>query len=115
MVYAVVQLSFMGVSLGCGGSGGLLQIGELGFVICVLAIVDLFLEVPSGEKGGGISFSGCIQLVGFCTFEACVVDSEVKETFPGTEGICYQQFNLTALLFTKIFKGNQEGSIPIIA
>ncbi|KAJ6712720.1 MOLYBDATE-ANION TRANSPORTER-LIKE [Salix purpurea] len=56
MVYAVVQLSFMGVSLG----------------ICVLAIDDLFLEVPSGEKGGGISFSGCIQLVGFCTFEACV-------------------------------------------
>ncbi|KAJ6701932.1 SAM (S-ADENOSYL METHIONINE) TRANSPORTER [Salix koriyanagi] len=72
MVYAVVQLSFMGVSLRCVGSGGLLQIGELGFVICVLAIDDLFLEVPSGEKGGGISFSGCIQLVGFCTFEACV-------------------------------------------
>lgn len=23
-------------------------------------------------KGGGISFAGCIQLFGFCTFEACV-------------------------------------------
>lgn len=27
---------------------------------------------PSGVKGGSISFSGCIQLMGFCTFEACV-------------------------------------------
>ena len=34
MVYAVVQVSFMGVSLGCVGSGGLLQIGEL---VCALA------------------------------------------------------------------------------
>ena len=23
-------------------------------------------------KGGGITFSGCIQLLGFCVFEACV-------------------------------------------
>jgi hypothetical protein len=34
-------------------------------------VLELFLLVPS-EKGGGISFSGCIQLIGFCTFEACV-------------------------------------------
>lgn len=27
---------------------------------------------PSNEKGGGITFSGCIQLLGFCAFEACV-------------------------------------------
>lgn len=27
---------------------------------------------PSGVKGGSMSFSGCIQLMGFCTFEACV-------------------------------------------
>ncbi|KAE9459632.1 hypothetical protein C3L33_08462, partial [Rhododendron williamsianum] len=31
-----------------------------------------FLVPPSNVKGGSISFSGCIQLVGFCAFEACV-------------------------------------------
>lgn len=31
-----------------------------------------FLVAPSKVKGGGISFSGCMQLLGFCTFEACV-------------------------------------------
>lgn len=31
-----------------------------------------FLITPSQVKGGGISFSGCLQLIGFCTFEACV-------------------------------------------
>lgn len=31
-----------------------------------------FLVTPSTEKGGGITFSGCIQLLGFCAFEACV-------------------------------------------
>ncbi|KAF5960164.1 hypothetical protein HYC85_001373 [Camellia sinensis] len=43
----------------------------------VLAISDFtfmkqFMVAPSTAKGGGISFSGCIQLLGFCTFEACV-------------------------------------------
>ncbi|KAL9349788.1 hypothetical protein Peur_057043 [Populus x canadensis] len=38
----------------------------------LLPVITSFLVVPSGEKGGGISFSGCIQLIGFCTFEACV-------------------------------------------
>lgn len=33
---------------------------------------EQFLIVPTGEKGGGISFSGSVQLLGFCTFEACV-------------------------------------------
>lgn len=33
-------------------------------------VLEQFLLVPS-EKGGGISFSGCIQLIGFC-IEACV-------------------------------------------
>lgn len=27
---------------------------------------------PSKEKGGSIKFAGCIQLIGFCVFEACV-------------------------------------------
>lgn len=31
-----------------------------------------FLVPPSQDKGGSISFGGCIQLVGFCVFEACV-------------------------------------------
>ncbi|XP_021893403.1 molybdate-anion transporter isoform X1 [Carica papaya] len=38
----------------------------------LLPIITNFLVAPSGVKGGGISFSGSIQLIGFCTFEACV-------------------------------------------
>ncbi|OVA20646.1 Protein of unknown function DUF791 [Macleaya cordata] len=38
----------------------------------LLPIVTGFLVPPSKEKGGSISFAGCIQLFGFCTFEACV-------------------------------------------
>lgn len=38
----------------------------------LLPIVTNFLVEPSKEKGGGISFSGCIQVIGFCAFEACV-------------------------------------------
>lgn len=33
---------------------------------------EQFLVAPSNVRGGSISFSGCIQLLGFCTFEACV-------------------------------------------
>ncbi|XP_078434412.1 uncharacterized protein LOC144705547 [Wolffia australiana] len=35
-------------------------------------IITSFLVPPSTEKGGSISFSGSVQLVGFCVFEACV-------------------------------------------
>lgn len=38
----------------------------------LLPVLTNFLVEPSGVKGGSISFSGCIQLFGFCTFEACV-------------------------------------------
>lgn len=38
----------------------------------LLPILTTFLVPPSNVKGGGISFSGCIQLLGFCAFEACV-------------------------------------------
>ncbi|XP_057520469.1 uncharacterized protein LOC130800805 [Amaranthus tricolor] len=38
----------------------------------MLPIVTSFLVTPSAVKGGGITFSGCIQLLGFCVFEACV-------------------------------------------
>lgn len=31
-----------------------------------------FLVAPSTKKGGSISFAGCLQLLGFCAFEACV-------------------------------------------
>ncbi|GAB2227595.1 hypothetical protein Droror1_Dr00009420 [Drosera rotundifolia] len=38
----------------------------------LLPIVTKFLVEPSKVKGGSISFAGCIQLLGFCAFEACV-------------------------------------------
>ncbi|XP_022868020.1 molybdate-anion transporter-like [Olea europaea var. sylvestris] len=38
----------------------------------LLPILTSFLVAPSKVKGGGISFSGCLQLLGFSTFEACV-------------------------------------------
>ncbi|KAL2921769.1 Molybdate-anion transporter [Bienertia sinuspersici] len=38
----------------------------------LLPIVTNFLVEPSKVKGDGISFSGCIQVLGFCAFEACV-------------------------------------------
>ncbi|KAL6526999.1 hypothetical protein OROGR_016089 [Orobanche gracilis] len=37
-----------------------------------VAIASVFLVTPSKVKGGGISFSGSLQLLGFCIFEACV-------------------------------------------
>ncbi|XP_073131395.1 uncharacterized protein [Henckelia pumila] len=38
----------------------------------LLPIMTTFFITPSNVKGGGITFSGCLQLLGFCTFEACV-------------------------------------------
>ncbi|KAL0873137.1 hypothetical protein Bca101_022842 [Brassica carinata] len=38
----------------------------------LLPIIMGSLIAPSKVKGGGISFSGCFQLLGFCIFEACV-------------------------------------------
>ncbi|XP_010533550.1 PREDICTED: molybdate-anion transporter [Tarenaya hassleriana] len=38
----------------------------------MLPVITSFLVAASGVKGGSISFSGCIQLIGFCVFEACV-------------------------------------------
>ncbi|XP_047148715.1 molybdate-anion transporter-like, partial [Vigna umbellata] len=38
----------------------------------MLPILTTFLVVPTGVKGGNISFTGCIQLLGFCAFESCV-------------------------------------------
>uniref|UniRef100_A0A3Q7HR33 Phytocyanin domain-containing protein n=1 Tax=Solanum lycopersicum TaxID=4081 RepID=A0A3Q7HR33_SOLLC len=41
--------------------------------VCLfIPVLTSFLVTPSTEKGGGITFSGCIQLLGFCAFEACV-------------------------------------------
>ncbi|KAI3469122.1 hypothetical protein Pfo_025785 [Paulownia fortunei] len=37
-----------------------------------IPVATSFLVATSDVKGGGISFSGCIQLLGFCAFEACV-------------------------------------------
>ncbi|KAH7550119.1 hypothetical protein JRO89_XS13G0138400 [Xanthoceras sorbifolium] len=34
--------------------------------------LEQVLGLPSGVEGGSISVSGCLQLIGFCTFEACV-------------------------------------------
>ncbi|TVU48634.1 hypothetical protein EJB05_08275, partial [Eragrostis curvula] len=41
-------------------------------VTLVMPVVTNFLVPPSSAKGGSISFGGCLQLLGFCTFEACV-------------------------------------------
>ncbi|XP_078166874.1 uncharacterized protein LOC144561694 [Carex rostrata] len=38
----------------------------------LLPVITNFFFVTSGERGGSMSFGGCIQLMGFCTFEACV-------------------------------------------
>ncbi|KAJ6802304.1 molybdate-anion transporter-like [Iris pallida] len=38
----------------------------------LLPVLTTFLVPPSSEKNGSISLAGCIQLLGFCTFEACV-------------------------------------------
>ncbi|KAE8727361.1 Rhodanese/Cell cycle control phosphatase superfamily protein isoform 1 [Hibiscus syriacus] len=38
----------------------------------LLPIITNFLVAPPEVKGGSISFAGCLQLLGFCTFEACV-------------------------------------------
>ncbi|KAK4421475.1 Molybdate-anion transporter [Sesamum alatum] len=37
-----------------------------------IPVATSFLVATPNVKGGGISFSGCIQLLGFCAFEACV-------------------------------------------
>ncbi|URE33734.1 hypothetical protein MUK42_07371 [Musa troglodytarum] len=41
-------------------------------VTLLLPVITSFLVAPSTFKGGSISFGGCIQLFGFCIFEACV-------------------------------------------
>ncbi|URE27222.1 Major Facilitator superfamily [Musa troglodytarum] len=41
-------------------------------VTLLLPVITSFLVAPSTVKGGSISFGGCIQLFGFCIFEACV-------------------------------------------
>ncbi|OVA14753.1 Protein of unknown function DUF791 [Macleaya cordata] len=38
----------------------------------LLPIITSVIVPPSEVKGGNISFAGCVQLFGFCTFEACV-------------------------------------------
>ncbi|KAF9616434.1 hypothetical protein IFM89_029688 [Coptis chinensis] len=38
----------------------------------LLPIITSYIVPPSKVKGGGISFAGCIQVLGFCTFEGCV-------------------------------------------
>ncbi|KAI4384860.1 hypothetical protein MLD38_002959 [Melastoma candidum] len=37
-----------------------------------LPILTSILVPPSNVKGGGISFAGCLQILGFCAFESCV-------------------------------------------
>ncbi|ONK79913.1 uncharacterized protein A4U43_C01F11750 [Asparagus officinalis] len=38
----------------------------------LLPVLTPLLVTPTAVKGGSISLAGCIQLFGFCTFEACV-------------------------------------------
>lgn len=53
---------------------GLISLKYLIILGCFLTLLVLkqFLVAPSKVKGGSISFAGCIQLLGFCAFEACV-------------------------------------------
>ncbi|KAK6782500.1 hypothetical protein RDI58_020296 [Solanum bulbocastanum] len=52
---------------------GYMQIVFAVSAVCLfIPVLTSFLVTPSTEKGGGITFSGCIQLLGFCAFEACV-------------------------------------------
>ncbi|KAJ6387610.1 hypothetical protein OIU78_017346 [Salix suchowensis] len=41
-------------------------------LIFIFSDMEQFLLPPSKVKGGGISFSSCLHILGFCTFEACV-------------------------------------------
>ncbi|XP_010934492.1 uncharacterized protein [Elaeis guineensis] len=41
-------------------------------ITLLLPVITSFLVTSSSVKGGSISIGGCILLVGFCTFEACV-------------------------------------------
>ncbi|XP_004502700.1 uncharacterized protein [Cicer arietinum] len=38
----------------------------------LLPILTTFFAVPTKARGDSLSFAGCIQLLGFCTFESCV-------------------------------------------
>ncbi|XP_031474340.1 uncharacterized protein LOC116246666 [Nymphaea colorata] len=38
----------------------------------LLPILTTFLVAPSNVRGGSMSYAGCLQLFGFCIFEACV-------------------------------------------
>ncbi|CAL9088889.1 unnamed protein product [Musa textilis] len=38
----------------------------------LLPLISNFFVAPSTVKGGSISFSCCVQLLGFCVFEACI-------------------------------------------
>ncbi|KAK6933567.1 Molybdate-anion transporter [Dillenia turbinata] len=44
----------------------------ISYASLLLPIATNFLVAPSTVKGGSIFFAGCLQLFGFCTFEACV-------------------------------------------
>ncbi|OMO79847.1 Plastocyanin-like protein [Corchorus capsularis] len=89
----------------------------------MLPVVTNFLVPPSGMKGGGISVSGCIQLIGFCTFEACVgifwpsimkmrsqyIPEEARSTImnffriPLNIFVCIALYNVKALPMTVMF------------
>ncbi|GFP89906.1 WEB family protein at5g55860 [Phtheirospermum japonicum] len=42
------------------------------YAALLIPILTNFLITPSKAKGGGITFAGCLQVLGFCVFEACV-------------------------------------------
>ncbi|KAH8522198.1 hypothetical protein H0E87_002999 [Populus deltoides] len=87
-----------------------------------LPVITSFLLVPL-EKGGGISFSGCIQLIGFCTFEVCVgifwpsimkmrsqyIPEEARSTImnffsiPLNMFVCIVLYNVSVLLIYQLY------------
>ncbi|KAK8966372.1 hypothetical protein KSP40_PGU013304 [Platanthera guangdongensis] len=89
----------------------------------LLPVLTNFLLPSAGVKGGSISFAGCIQLFGFCTFEACVgifwpsimkmrsqyIPEEARSTImnffriPLNIFVCVVLYNVNALPITVMF------------
>ncbi|XP_058104891.1 uncharacterized protein LOC131248568 [Magnolia sinica] len=92
-------------------------------VSLLLPVITSYLVAPSTVKGGGISFGGCIQMIGFCIFEACVgifwpsimkmrsqyIPEEARSTImnffriPLNIFVCVVLYNVSAFPMTSMF------------
>ncbi|CAH8317734.1 unnamed protein product [Eruca vesicaria subsp. sativa] len=89
----------------------------------LLPIIMASVVAPSQVKGGGITFAGCFQLLGFCIFEACVglfwpsimkmrsqyIPEEARSTImnffriPLNIFVCVVLYNVNAFAITTMF------------